>query len=378
MKLNGNKVLQLLATVDVATYYVSEQIRLSLQGQCEIETAFLTGKLPEEHHTNNTVKYFNFTKECLKGLSRWGVIRSLFQYVKANKFGLIIAHRFKSIHLMMVVCWLLRIPMVGVVHGMGDYDRKYRQRHIKIFITKQSVFVAVSDEVKQYLLGLSCGFTDENTRVISNAVNLEKVLELSLSKPVARQSLDLPKEAFVFGTVARLVPIKGHRYLIEAISKLSVTHPQMQVVIIGDGRSRADLQNLANELNIADKIVFAGWKAKASQYVTAFDVFVMPSLSEGMPLAMLEAMSLKVPIIGSKIPALRSVIEGAEGSCFEPEDSTGLALVLESYLKMSNEQLGSLGESAFKYVKKQHSIQAFQKKYQQFILPRISKVDRFI
>lgn len=361
------KTLHLQANVDVATLYVGEQIESSLKGNCDITPAFLRGKRSQEKQ--RSVKNFSFSKRKLRG---WRLFATavLYKYVRENKFNLVIAHRFKSIHIAMRISRWLKLPMVGVIHGIGDYDRKYRQRAIKRLMTNRCKFVAVSDDVKQYMLSLPCGFTEENTQVIKNAIDLKQVSEKQFVRLNARQKLDIPQDDFVFGMVARLVPLKGHRYLLKALATLFERYPQAKVVMIGEGRLHKKLQVLVSELNIEEKVFFSGWKDDASKYVKAFDVYVMPSLSEGTPLAILEAMCGSVPVVGSKIPALETIIEGSGGVCFEPKDANSLALVMKSYLDMPKELLESKAREANDYVYANHAIEEFQASYQQFVLSK--------
>jgi len=360
------KVLHLLANVDAATLYVATQIESSLKDCCDITSGTLVGDRPENKEFS--VKNFNFSRKTLRG---WRLFATaiLCQYVRKNKFDLIIAHRFKSIHIMLRISQWFKIPMVGVVHGIGDYDRKHRQRMIKRLITDRCKFVAVSEDVKSYMLGLPCGFSEENTTVIKNAIDLKQVDEQQLSKDLARQELGISQDAFVFGMVARLVPVKGHEYVLKALATIFESHPQAKVVMIGQGRLEKKLKSLVKELRIEGKVVFSGWKDDASKYVKAFDVYVMPSLSEGTPLAILEAMCGSVPVMGSKIPALESIINGSGGTCFEPKRADGLALVMKMYLDMPKETLDFKAKSVNKYVHKHHDIETFQKSYQQFVLP---------
>jgi len=360
------KMLHLLANVDVATLYVATQIESSLDAYCDITSATLVGERPKNKTTS--VKNFNFSRRTLRG---WRLFATaiLYQYVRKNKFDLIIAHRFKSIHIILRLSQWFKIPMVGVVHGIGDYDRKHRQRMIKRLMTNRCKFVAVSEDVKSYMLSLSCGFSEGNTIVIKNAIDLKQVDEQQLSRTVARQALGISQDAFVFGMVARLVPVKGHECLLKALAAIFESYPQAKVVMIGKGRLEKKLQSLVKELNIEEKVIFSGWKDDASKYVKAFDVYVMPSLSEGTPLAILEAMCGSVPVIGSKIPALESIINGSGGTCFELKSADSLALVMKMYLDMPRETLEFKAKAVNKYVHKHHDIETFQKSYRQFVLP---------
>lgn len=109
-----------------------------------------------------------------------------------------------------------------------------------------------------------------------------------------------PSDPFVI-SLARLIPAKGVQYLLQAASLLSRSLPSLKVVICGDGPFKAILQELAEKLGLASRVIFTGFRADALSLVQAADIFVLPSLSEGLPLSVLEAMALGKPVIATRV-----------------------------------------------------------------------------
>ncbi len=126
-----------------------------------------------------------------------------------------------------------------------------------------------------------------------------------LSRTDARARLTLPMETFVIGTIAELNRNKGISTLIEALTLLP---KEVHLCLIGDGEDRQKLQTLAHFRGVADRIQFAGTIAHADAYLRAFDLFVLPSLKEGLPYTVLEAGIQGLPVVASGISGIRDII----------------------------------------------------------------------
>lgn len=142
-----------------------------------------------------------------------------------------------------------------------------------------------------------------------------------LTREQARSSLKLSFNKTVVGTVANFYKTKGLNYLIEAFVGLD-----LELMIIGDGRLRPQLESQIKRLKLQDKVLLLGRIPDAYKYLKAFDLFVLPSLKEGFPWIILEAMAAEVPIVATKVGALPEIIEDAkDGLLVEPADSRTLA-----------------------------------------------------
>jgi len=134
------------------------------------------------------------------------------------------------------------------------------------------------------------------------------------------------KDGFVIGTISRLSEEKGLIHLITAIRILSRENSAMKAVIIGEGPQRQSLEAMVNDAGLADKILLAGYRDYAYNYLPNFHVFVLPSLTEGLPITILEAMQAKVPIIASRVGGIPAVLEnGRTGLLVEPGNPHALA-----------------------------------------------------
>ncbi|MGB0177170.1 MAG: glycosyltransferase [Owenweeksia sp.] len=133
-----------------------------------------------------------------------------------------------------------------------------------------------------------------------------------------RSELGLMPEDYVIGTVGRLCEDKGQRYLIEAFKDLHREHPDIKLLLIGDGELHEELSAVVKDSNLTDKVIFAGNRVNGGDYIKAMDLFVLPSLTESMPNALLEAMFLEKPSVSTKVGGVPEIMEhGKNGFLIE-------------------------------------------------------------
>jgi glycosyltransferase involved in cell wall biosynthesis len=139
---------------------------------------------------------------------------------------------------------------------------------------------------------------------------------------------------FLVGAVGRLAPEKGFELLIRSLPALVRSGIDVSLVIVGDGGERKNLQELASELGIADRVLLPGWQADVRGYFEAMDVFALSSYREGLPNVLLEAMALEVPVVATRVNGVpRLVQDGRTGLLIDAGDGEGLRIALAGLLK---------------------------------------------
>ncbi|MET1077537.1 MAG: glycosyltransferase [Pseudomonas sp.] len=372
------KVLQLQPDYNVKAHDfadLAEQIVKALPTErFEVVAAFLRGEPGPGEPVSRAERslYFRFSDKQLKGL-RLRAMWRLYRYCREEGFDVVICNRFKPVNMLLQLNRWLKVPLcIGISHGFGEYDRYYRRRQARKLIDRAWCFVGVSPAVKQYLLDCGCGFSDANTVAITNAIDIPQAEALQLSRDDARQQLGLDAGARLIGALGRLVPVKGHIYLLQAFAPLKDKYPTAQLAIIGKGREEARLRAEVQRLGLQDRVHLLGFRENALRYVRAFDLWTMPSLAEGLGLALLEGMSGHLPVIASSVPAMLPLIEGADGLAVAPRDVAALSHALDSYLGLSDAQLQAKGEQAYRYLQREHDIEVFRRAYLQLIDSRLS------
>jgi glycosyltransferase involved in cell wall biosynthesis len=148
------------------------------------------------------------------------------------------------------------------------------------------------------------------------------------------------KDGFVIGTIARLSEEKGLTHLIAALRIISRENTEIKAVIIGEGPLRQSLEAMVSEAGLSGRILFAGYRDYAYNYLPHFRIFVLPSLTEGLPITILEAMQAKIPIIASRVGGIPAVLEnGKMGILVEPGNPNALA---EAITRVWSDPQGSL------------------------------------
>jgi glycosyltransferase involved in cell wall biosynthesis len=167
----------------------------------------------------------------------------------------------------------------------------------------------------------------------------------------------------VVGSVGRLSSEKGTIFFVEAAAKLCREFANVSFVHVGDGPSREVLEAQVRQLGIERQFIFAGQRQDMAQVYRSFDVFVLPSLMEGMPMALLEAMSAGLPIVATTVGSVPSVLNRSDiGHLVPPRDSEALAAAIRPFLE-DRAKRESFGAGAKKRVQEHFSASAMARKY---------------
>ena len=175
-----------------------------------------------------------------------------------------------------------------------------------------------------------------------------------------RAQLGIAPDTFVVGTVGRLMPIKGFEYLIKAFAQFRRQRgPQeSKLVILGDGPLRAALGHCAESHGLSRDVEFLGMRTDVYNLMRVFDVFALPSLHEGVPMALLEAMALGVPIVASRVGGIPEILEDSREAVLVPaKDPEALARAIR-VIAGSSDLRAELIRAARARVETQFSIQS--------------------
>jgi glycosyltransferase involved in cell wall biosynthesis len=186
--------------------------------------------------------------------------------------------------------------------------------------------IAVSGSTRDFLVGQR--FVPANrVRLIWNGAPLDEFAPVAREVGLGvRRSLGIPDAAAVIGTVSRLSRQKGHRHLLDAMPTVLGVRPDTRLLVVGDGDESQALHSQAQRLGIAHALVFAGHRSDVPAVLGALDVLCIPSLYEGTPLALFEAMASAKAIVSTAVDGCREVLEdGVTGLLVPPGDPAGLA-----------------------------------------------------
>jgi len=247
----------------------------------------------------------------------------------------------------------------------------------KIFIFMERLASRITDKIVALTHGekedyLFFKIADkEKFVVINSGIELERFKELPIPlKQNFKKELGIPENALIVGTVGRLVPVKGPKFLIDAAQEIIPKYPNVFFVFTGDGYLRRDLEKKASDLRIKENVVFFGWRNDAAKIISVTDIFVLPSLNEGMGRVLAEAMALGKPIVASNVGGIPDlVIHGKNGFLVPQKNSKELARYIHILLedKEKREKMGREGREMARNFSQEIMVEKISRLYKELM-----------
>ena len=229
--------------------------------------------------------------------------------------------------------------------------------------------IAVSNATREFAIEHE-GVSAERTAVIANGIDVDRYVP-GEGRDEARAELGYGPEHVVVGTIGRLHEQKGHVYLIDALERLSASHPELRAFIVGYGPLESSLNERIQRLGLADRVRLLGYRTDTARLLAAMDVFVLPSLWEGMPNALLEAMAMGLPVVATGVDGnLDLVADGETGMLIPAGDAEALASAIQCLARDADRarEMGSRGrERAAQQFSLERAIESYLRLYERHI-----------
>lgn len=314
--------------------------------------------------------------------SRWGSAKIFLELVrefKKSNMRIIHTHKYKDTILAAPAAKLCGIPhVVRTVHGLSEPFEG-----LQAF--KMNLYEAIERTVHRYCVDSIIGVSSQIERkykaegevsrvtCIRNGIDLEGK-SVQTDRWRTRKDLGVDSGTCLIGTVGRLTPVKGIPYLLQAARILLRQGANVKVLVVGDGSIRQDLMTQTRDLGVSENIVFLGHREDTEELLQAVDIFVLPSLSEGIPMALLEAMAASRAVVASRVGGIPEIVEdGFEGFLVEPMDVDSLAERCRRLIE-SPDVARKMGEQARKRVERDFSATAMADRvasvYKELVMPR--------
>ncbi|MCK4828524.1 glycosyltransferase, partial [bacterium] len=206
-----------------------------------------------------------------------------------------------------------------------------------------------------------------NIHIVNNGIpipdNTVTQFNDSTNQPFDKEIEDFCSKAFTIGSIGRLSSEKGYGYLIEALSLLIKKEIDARLIIIGEGYERDYLECLITKFKLTERVMLPGYRAEAKEFIPYFNVFALSSLTEGLPITLLEAMQARVPVVATNVGGIPDVLQnGDAGLLVEPCNPEAL---VEEIIKIHNNGTFAqkLVEAAYQRVITNYSSKAMAQKY---------------
>jgi glycosyltransferase involved in cell wall biosynthesis len=221
---------------------------------------------------------------------------------------------------------------------------------------------AVSKDACEHLKH-SYGVSDQKRALVLNGIDTQQ-FEKSKNNSLTKASLGLTDNDFVIGNVGNLRKEKNQELLIKALATLQYSPRGIRIVLVGDGPRRPNIQKLASDLGVEDRVIFLGTRNDVPYLYGLFDIYCLPSRYEGLPLTLLEAMAARVPVIGTNVLGIREVIKHRENGLLVPDnDPETLARAILELINDSDQRRRYV-ETACNHVAERYNIRNFVRNYE--------------
>jgi len=253
--------------------------------------------------------------------------------IRQKNIRLVHAHMFRGGLMSSLAARAAGIPAVVTVHGPDDVMGSKRRAAVHVIGRLASRVITVSDYLRRLLIS-TCRVSPGRVQTIHNGVDFQRFEARRQSwRREIRAELGTSQGPNI-GAVGGLRDVKGHEYLIRALPELMLSEPGVQLLLIGEGPSRGDLERMAQRLGLADRVHFLGFRSDVPRVLSALDCFVLPSLSEGLSIATIEAMAAGLPVVvtDSGGPS-ELVLDGESGLVVPPGDPRPLAQAVLAVLQ---------------------------------------------
>lgn len=288
------------------------------------------------------------------------------KFIKEKNIDIVHSHNYKSNIYSFFATLFLKCKKVATCHLWAgeSFKMKFYEFLDKLFLKKFDKVVGVSEKIISELIKSS--IPKEKIEFVSNGIDIEKFTPEKIDKTKVTQikkELGIKDNEKVVGTIGRLSKQKGHIYLIYAAKEIIKEFPNVKFLIVGDGELKEELLLEVKKLNLEEKIIFTGFRNDIPEILNVIDIFVLPSLNEGMPMVLLEAMAAKKPIIATNVGAIPKLIENNKtGFLIELKSEKKIYECIITLLKDSKKSL-LFTQNTYGKVKNEYSLEYMTEKY---------------
>lgn len=287
------------------------------------------------------------------------VIKKIRQFVSDNCFDIVHSHGYRE-DLYALGC-KGTVPLVATNHLWKGTDWKLKtyERLDSILLRYFDAIIAVSKPVRDDMLNRH--LQDSMISVVPNGISTEE-FDRNKGKGSLRREFSIPDDRIIVGTLSSLSAEKGLNFAIEGVAKALKTNKNIHLVIVGNGPQAMELASLTKQLNIETNVTFTGRRGDIPNILDSLNIFLLPSLIEGLPMALLEAMASNNAIIATDVGDVREAINDHTGILIPPKEPEIIAEKLITLVNNS-EYRKNLAEAALKFVKSQFSSSAMTEHY---------------
>ncbi len=360
MKLGGTQqvIRQLILGLDPATY---QNHVLCIDG--------IIGELGESIVSQNLARVEAYKRE--PGFD-FKLVQAIIRYVKANQIDIVHCHQYSPYVYGLLAGVFTKKKVIFTEHGRFYPDGpKWKRKLINPLLCILTHAVTTISQATAKALVEFENIPRKKIDVVYNGVRVEKTILSAKASKEYKSELGLSYDKLIYGTISRLDPIKNHKMMIRAFAKFNDQNPNSELLIIGNGEMRSELEQLVMSLGVEQSVIFTGFITEPQRYLAVMDVFLLPSFSEGTSMTLLESMAQEKPSIVTSVggnPEI--VIDNHTGMIIPNNDEDALVSAMTT---MAQDPLlkDTLAKNAYKRYQEQfteeHMINHYEQLYQRLI-----------
>ncbi len=358
---NPIRVVRFVARLNVGGPAIHTILLTKFLSTSRFDSTLITGQIsPTEGDMSYFAEEHGVVPQIIPELGReiqWRrdliALWKMFRLLRKLRPTIVHTHTAKAGMLGRLAAKLAGVPcIVHTFHG-HVFHSYFSPRKTRIFLEIERVLAHWTDaiitlspaqraEILSYRIG-----TPDKVQAIGLGLELQKFVACKKLRGKIRRELDIADETPLVGLIARLVPIKGLHYFLEAAASVLKHIPHAQFVIAGDGELREELEQLTRHLNILNNVHFLGFRRDLPEIYADLDLTVLSSLNEGLPVALIEAMASGTPVVSTDVGGVGDLIQPERSGILVPaKNSEALAAGIGNALALSPKKRREMGLSA--------------------------------
>jgi glycosyltransferase involved in cell wall biosynthesis len=263
-----------------------------------------------------------------------GTYQALLKVLREKRADILHMHGYGATTFGRMCAWTMGVPSILHEHANHGDTPWFQKIADRVLAPHTDIAIAVSKSTGEFTTRARL-MPAERTKVVYLGAPLDEFARPRSAEEItaARLALGIAPGTTAIGTVTRLMPAKGNTYLLDAAPKVLQSHPAVRFFVIGEGELRGELEAQAQALNLGDRLVFTGFTRDVAAALSALDVLVFPSLAEGTPLTMFEALAMGKPIVATDADGLIDVLTDRRDALVVPKaNAPALASAINTLL----------------------------------------------
>ena len=293
---------------------------------------------------------------------------ALLKVLRAKRADVVHMHGYGATTFGRLCAWRMAIPSILHEHANHGDTPWFQKAADRLLAPHTDLAIAVSESTAEFTIRARL-MPAERTRTVYLGAQLDEFARARSRQEIAgaRGALGIAADTIAVGTVTRLMPAKGNEFLIGAVPEIIARHPRARVFIAGEGELQGALEEQARALGLGDRLVFLGFQRDVAAVLSALDVLVFPSLWEGTPLTVFEALAMGKPIVATDADGLMDVLIDRRDALVVPKrDSARIAAAVSTLIEQP--ELAAKLSAGARETGTHYDIQAFVRKMERLYL----------